>query len=259
MDLNKEKIREMLEKGKRIDNRELLEYRNIKIETDVVSTAEGSAIVKLGDTEVIAGVKIGVAVPYTDSPEEGTLIVSVELLPLSSPDFEPGPPNINAIETARIVDRGIRESEFIDFKKLCLKKGELVHGIFVDIYSLNYDGNLIDASALAAVAALKTAFMPKVDDDKVVYGEKTKKQLPMTKNIPITLTFVKIGNSIMLDPSLEEWKACDARFSIAINPDGKINAVQKGESGLFSLDEIKFMIDTAIKKSSDLRKFLPKD
>ena len=165
--LTKERIKELLSKEKRFDGRKLLDFRKIEIETDVSKNAEGSCRVKLGDTEVIAGVKINVAEPYPDSEDEGTLVTLAELLPLSSPRFEMGPPSIEAVELARIVDRGIRESGFIDFKKLCIKKGEKVFSIMVDIYSINDSGNLIDASCLAAVLALKTAKMPKYDSKKI--------------------------------------------------------------------------------------------
>ena len=126
----------------------------------------GSAKVKIGDTEVIAGIKLDVGEPYTDHEDEGTMVTTLELLPLSSEEFEYGPPRINAIEIARIVDRGIRESGMIDFKKLCLKKGEKVWTVFIDIYSINDGGNLLDASCLAAIVALLEAKMPKYDDKK---------------------------------------------------------------------------------------------
>ena len=117
----KKKIEELIEKGKRIDERELLEYRDIEIKTGVSAKAEGSAWVKVGDTEVIAGVKLDAVEPYRDSPDSGNLAVGAELSPMASDRFELGAPDIQAIELARLVDRGVRNSECIDFKKLCIK------------------------------------------------------------------------------------------------------------------------------------------
>ena len=99
--LTKNRIRDYLKEGKRFDSRDLLELRELKIETGVVNNAEGSARVKLGKTDVIAGVKMNVSEPYTDSEESGTLVTTVELLPLASDKFEAGPPRIEAIEMAR--------------------------------------------------------------------------------------------------------------------------------------------------------------
>src|SRR3990167_7617811 len=124
----------LLNADTRLDGRKLTEYRTpIEVEYGVVKTAEGSARVKIGDTEVIAGVKMEVGEPYPDTPDEGTLIVGAELIPLSNPDFESGPPSIEAVELSRVVDRGLRESHAVDFGKLCIKKGEKVWTILLDI------------------------------------------------------------------------------------------------------------------------------
>src|SRR3989338_3326368 len=168
-----ERIKEYLEHGKRFDGRKFDEFRDIEIETGVSNKAEGSSRVKLGNTEVIVGVKMDLAEPYADSPDKGNLMVTAELLPLSSKRFEPGPPSIGSIELARIIDRMIRESKFIELEKLCITEGEKVWNVYIDIYSMNADGNLLDAAGIGAIVALKTARIPKYDkkEEKVVHGE----------------------------------------------------------------------------------------
>ena len=52
-EITKESIINLAVNDKREDGRELDEYRDISIETDVISKAEGSARVKIGDTQVI--------------------------------------------------------------------------------------------------------------------------------------------------------------------------------------------------------------
>src|SRR3989344_6232583 len=101
--MNNDYISQLLEHHKRIDNRKLDEYREITLETGISKNAEGSARCKLGDTEVVVGVKMDVGAPYPDSPDEGSIIVTAELSPMASPDFELGPPGIQATEIARIV------------------------------------------------------------------------------------------------------------------------------------------------------------
>jgi len=259
--LTRKRIHDFLAENKRFDNRKLNDFREISIEAGIGKNAEGSAKVKLGDTEVIAGVKIDVAEPYTDHEDEGTLITTVELLPLASSEFEYGPPRIGAIELARIVDRGVRESGFIDFKKLCIKKGEKVYAILLDIYPLNADGNLIDACALAAVAALRNAKMPKYDEkiEKIKYGELTAKKLPLTDRIPITVTFYKIGKKIIIDPVTEEEAASEARITFALTRDVKkkrilLNAAQKGKDENFTEEEVAKILDSAVEKFKELEK-----
>jgi exosome complex component RRP42 len=97
-----------------------------------------------------------------DTPNDGVLTVNAELAPIASPSFETGPPDENSVELARIVDRGIRESKMIDTEKLCIEPGKKVFVVFVDIYVLNHDGNLIDASAISALSALLTSKMTRL-------------------------------------------------------------------------------------------------
>jgi exosome complex component RRP42 len=251
--LTRRRIKEYLETGKRFDNRGLLEHREIEIETGISKNAEGSARVRIGKTEVVAGVKMDVGTPYTDHEGEGTMMTTMELLPLSSEAFDYGPPRIDSIEIARITDRGIRESKMIDFEKLCIKKGEKVWSIFIDMYSINDDGNLLDTCCFAAVAALMSAKMPKYDEklERVAYGELTNKGLPLTKNIPLTFTFHKIGKSIILDPSREEEESSEARISLELSCEKKdvmINAVQKGNEKPFTEKELLLIIDLAEEK-----------
>jgi exosome complex component RRP42 len=249
-------MEQLIEKSKRLDGRGLEDYREIKIEQGVIEKAEGSARVLLGKTEVLVGVKIETGTPFPDTPNNGVLTVNAELVPLASPNFEPGPPDENSIELARIVDRGIRESKAIDTEKLCIEPGKKVFVIFVDIYVLNHDGNLIDASALAAVAALLNTKMPNYE---IKDGEVEIKQgytpLPM-KSRPITVTIGKINNKLIVDPWLEEEQVMDARLSMAFNDEGNICATQKGGSGYFTPQQILEGIKLIEKKAAELRKEL---
>jgi exosome complex component RRP42 len=251
-------VREIVRSGKRVDNRSAEEYRKITVEPNIITSAEGSARVKLGDTEVIAGVKMETGEPYPDSLDEGVLSVAAEFLPLASPDFEAGPPGEDAIELARVVDRAIRESKAIDFKKLCLKEGEKVWMVYVDIDILDNDGNLIDAAGLAAVTALMNTKIPDLDEEeKPVYDKKGKKSLPM-KGIPVSTTFVKINGTILLDPDFAESEAMEARLTVGtLDSDGiQICSLQKGGSVGFSLEEIEKILKLAEKNSEQLRKMV---
>ncbi|MFH1592315.1 MAG: exosome complex protein Rrp42 [Candidatus Woesearchaeota archaeon] len=249
----------LLDKDIRLDGRKLDEFRKITVEYGVSSkSAEGSARVKIGDTEVVAGIKFSLGTPYPDEPAKGTIVVNVELLPLSSPDFETGPPNIQSIEYARaIVDRGLRESDALDMKKLCIKKGEKMWMIMIDVYSVNDAGNLADAIGLAALAALKDAKYPKYDEKKglVLYDERTKKGLEL-KQIPIPITIVKIKDKFLVDPASDEEKAMEARLTVTTVEDGRICAIQKGGELPLSTEDVEKMVQLSIEKGKELRKLL---
>ena len=141
--ITKRRIRELLRDGKRIDGRGQFDNREIVIESGVSNNAEGSARVRIGKTEVIVGVKMQTQEPYSDHKDEGTLMVGMEINPSAGDRYEPGPPKIDAIEIARVVDRGIRESGYVDFKKLCIEEGKTVWSVMIDIYAINDDGNLL--------------------------------------------------------------------------------------------------------------------
>ena len=126
--------------------------------------------------------------------------------------------------------------------------------IFLDIYPINDSGNLIDASVLAALAALKSARMPKLEDDKVVYGKLTNEKLKLNK-MPVTITFGKINDKILVDPDSKEEEVLNARLSISVY-DGNIHAMQKGGGDGITIEEVEKMIDIAIKKEKELRGFL---
>ena len=249
-------ISQLIEKGKRLDERGLHDYRDLKIEQGLIERAEGSARVLLGKTEVLVGVKVETGAPFPDTPNDGVQTVNAELVPIASPNFEPGPPDENSIELARIVDRGIRESKAIDTEKLCIEPGKKVFVVFIDVYVLNHDGNLIDASALAAMSALLNTKMPNYE---IKDGELKIKQgytpLPL-KNHPITVTIGKIGNTLIVDPWAEEEQVMDSRLSMAFKDDGNICAIQKGLSGFFTPQQILEASKLAQQKAAELRKKL---
>lgn len=260
MIVNKKMIADLAAQNKRLDNRALLVYRTpIEIETNISWTAEGSAKVRLGDTVVLAGVKMSIEKPYNDTSDEGGIMINAELTPLSSPEYEPGPPGMKAIELARVTDRGIREAKALDMKKLCITPGEKAWFITVDIITLNDAGNLFDAAGLAVLAALKSARYPVVDAETGVidYKKKTNVHLPLTKE-PLSVTVYKVNGSLLVDPTNEEEKAYEARLSVASDRNGTISALQKGGDIPLSVEEIGQMIDIAIDKAHFLREVLNK-
>jgi len=235
----------LLSEGKRIDERALDQTRPLTIETGLIQKANGSAKVTLGNTQVIAGVKIATGTPFPDTPDKGLLVVNAEILPMASPYAEPGPPSEEAIELARVVDRGIRESEMVDLTKLCLVPGKTVVTVFVDCNVMNVDGNLFDATSYAVVAALRTSKMKKyvVKDDK---AEATDEMIPVpVERIPVSVTMARIGEKMVVDPNTEEEASMDMRITITTEEEGHICASQKGEASTISPAQVLEAVDTS--------------
>ncbi|HEY5632115.1 MAG TPA: exosome complex protein Rrp42 [Nitrososphaeraceae archaeon] len=252
--LRKQQMWDSLSKGKRLDGRNLDDLRPIEIEMGLIKKANGSARVRLGNSEVVAGVKVETGEPFEGLENKGALILSAEVLPTASPHIEPGPPDEETVELARVVDRGIRESEMLDLNKLVLVTGEIVYVIFVDCSVINADGNLFDATSYAAVASLMNSKLPvfEIRDGKVVdTGEK--QNSPIT-TLPVSITAVRIGDSILLDPTAEEEACMDARITITTNSDNNFAAVQKGSTGTFTLEQLKQIAASAKTKGEEVRK-----
>jgi exosome complex component RRP42 len=240
-----------LAKGTRFDGRNMDEWRKIKVTRGVISTSEGSALAEIGGTKVLASLKFDVATPFPDRPTEGVFISNAELLCTASPNFESGPPGEESIEFARVVDRAVRSAEIVDVKNFFIEEGKVL-ALFLDLYVLDHTGNFTDAGTMAAAAALQDCKMPKIEDSKIIRKEYTGPLNP--KDLPISTTFVKIGDSWLLDPSRDEERAYDSRITIATTKD-HVCAIQKGKGSL-NKGELMDLIDLSFKKGNEIRDIL---
>ncbi len=259
--LKKESIVQMIKKGARIDGRKNDEYRKIEIQLNPIPKAEGSSVVKLGNTMVMVGIKTEIGEPYRDRPNEGVLQVHAEFVPLASPSFEPGPPDENAIEAARVIDRCLREPKAIKLDELVLIPGKKVWVVFNDIYLLDFDGNVVDAGMLATITALNTAKLPKIvsiEEENIVVDKSVKeKPLPLNLNV-VTVTIAKIGGYLVVDPSLEEEIVADAKITFGIDDRERIVGIQKTGMNGFTQQELDQATELAFKKARELHEFVEK-
>jgi len=255
--LKKNQILELLKEGKRIDGRALDEVRELTIDVGVIPKAEGSARVRLGDTEVVAGVKVQPERPFPDTGDKGMLICTAEILPIAHPTAETGPPQPNVVELARVTDRGIRESGMLDMKQLVLEKDKSVIGVFCDNAVTDHDGNLFDACSYASTAAINSCKIPKYEmqDEKPVKIEGEFTQPPLT-TLPVSVTMAKIGDYIIVDPNFDESSIMDARITITTNSDGNVVALQKGGHDGFTQDDLIKCAEISVRVGSKIREIL---
>jgi exosome complex component RRP42 len=246
--IRKDVLMTTLAKGARYDGRPFDAFREIGIQKGALSSADGSALVSIGGSKVLASVKFDIMTPFSDRPTEGVLISNAELLPTASPSFEPGPPNENSIEFARIVDRAVRSAECVDLKSFFVTEGKVI-SLFLDLYVIDHAGNFIDAGTLAATAALTNAKMPKIEENKIIRGEYTGPLNP--RALPISVTTAKVGNYWLVDPSRDEELAHDGRITIATT-ENHVCAIQKGK-GSITKSELAENVEVAIRKGRELR------
>jgi exosome complex component RRP42 len=248
-------IKNNLKKEERVDGRGLWDYRKFEIIPDIVSSAEGSADVTLGDTRIITGLKYEIGEPFPDNPNDGVCTIMAELLPLASPLFERGPPDEQSIELARVVDRGIRHADCVQTKKLCIRENKLAYILFVDMYVINYGGNMIDCGTVSVLTTLISSHIPEGKWSEENGLEWTGKYLTgqnIVNELPLVTTYAKIDNVIFLDPNLVEELVSDGRMSISVTSD-KITSIQKSGTATFSLDEIKMLCRKSLEIGQKVR------
>lgn len=251
-EIKRDNLGGLLAEGKRADGRGMYDYRPIKLQPGCLQNPEGSAICTIGKSQVMVGIKFDIATPFPDRPTEGVLSTGAELLPIASHSFETGPPSDEAIELARVVDRGIRSSNTIDLTSFFLEEGKVL-ALYIDISILDHDGNLIDCSSLAAMSALLTARMPKIENGKIVRHEFAG-PLPLKEKV-VTCTFGKLGNRTFLDPSHDEEMGMDCRLTLATT-EKHLCAGQKGGWGAIAEKDLMELMDISMQKGNGLRSLL---
>jgi len=177
-------------------------------------------------------------------------MTSAEIRPVCGPNWEPGPPSEQSIEMGRVVDRGIRESGCIDTNELCILPGEKAWQVILDLFAVSDDGNMFDAFALAAIAALRTAIVPA---EKFDVGEDYK--LPVN-GTPIMASYHKVGGRFVYDTTKREELGGDERIHITLGDEGHVHSLQKGLRGVFTAEEFTEIMDTAQIRCKELRQIV---
>ena len=225
-------ILQALKDGRRCDGRQLNDIRKIGV-TFTRNEKQCTAEVQLGRSRVLAVVTAEVVPPWPDRKTEGFLNFNTELSPMASPAFEAGRPSVEAVELGRIVERGIRDSNALDTEALCIIAGEKVWSVKVNIHCLDHGGNLIDAAALAAIAALKHCRLPQVTivgENATIHTIDEREPVPLSvHHIPVCVTFALFnqGELSVIDPTEREELVMEGRISFTMNAHRELCAVHK--------------------------------
>ncbi|GAX85983.1 hypothetical protein CEUSTIGMA_g13399.t1 [Chlamydomonas eustigma] len=167
-----------LDDGIRPDGRTIGRSRATTIGVGTISSVEGSALVKQGDTTILAGVRTSLSRPLDSHPDCGALTINVELAPFSSADWRPGrAPELVSTVSERLHQillgsssrEGISDpcstsgsSGAFSLQQLCIAPGKACWSLLLDVYILNADGSVFDTVLLAAVAAISGTQLPAI-------------------------------------------------------------------------------------------------
>ncbi|KAF9583302.1 Exosome complex component RRP43 [Lunasporangiospora selenospora] len=258
-------FRKFISQGVRPDGRLLEGFRPTTVHKNVVSTANGSAMVRIGGTTVICGVKAEVAEPKMDSPNQGYLVPNVELSPMCSSSFRPGPPSEQAQAVSEAINRVLKESKVLDLTDLCIEEGKAVWALWADVSCVSYDGNIYDAALLSVMTALSDVRIRKPTYNegiiKVSGAEILDDENSFTLNLartPLSATFSLFDSSMALlaDANAAEEAICQGEISVTLDEKGQICALSKVGAASSSQTLLRQCIATARTRTDELRSII---
>lgn len=227
----REFYKQFLKENVRPDGRSVEEYRECLLNVNSISTAEGSSIVRLGDSMVVCGVKAELAHPSPEDTDRGCVVPNVSISAGCSSRSRPGPPSDRAQVLAKFLDNVVRNSDMFDLSELCISPNKLCWCIWADLVVTSDDGNLEDAALMALVSALVNTRLPTC----TINEETLTPELSATdmfalnvRNRPVaTTTCLFDENTLLLDPNQEEEDLALGFVTVVVGDDDRLCAVSK--------------------------------
>ncbi|KAL6098700.1 exosc8 [Pungitius sinensis] len=254
--------RSFLKENCRPDGRELSEFRTTTVNIGSISTADGSALVKVGNTTVICGIKAELTTPAVEAPGKGYIVPNVDLPPLCSSRFRPGPPGEQAQAASQFVADVIESSELMQTEDLCIERGKLCWVLYCDMMCLDYDGNVLDACIIALLAALKNTQLPEVTINtetslpEVNFEER--RGLNIHKH-PVGTSFCVFDDSILIiDPTADEESLSTAHLTVVTDDEDRLCIVHKPGGTPLSGEKLQECINRATTRQREIQKLIDK-
>ncbi|KAH9983796.1 ribosomal protein S5 domain 2-like protein [Russula compacta] len=238
----------------RPDGREPSNCRDLFVNVGSISTADGSALVRLGHTTIVCGIKAEIAEPDLERPTEGFLVPNIDLPALCAPRFKPGPPSEDAQVLSDRLASTIAAAGVLPLSALCIHPERAAWVLYVDATCINYDGNAFDAALIAMVAALKNTTLPKATYDeetgRTTCTRKSRAPLPL-KRLPVSYTFgVFDETTVLADPTAFEEPLLHTSISIVLDERGSI--LSTSQLGIADKDTMSACVASA-KEHHDVR------
>ena len=223
----------------RKNDRQNNEMRSIEIDVGVNKYAEGSALIKFGDTHVICTASIENQVPrWMRGSNEGWITAEYGMLPRSTHErmnreATRGKQSGRTMEIQRLIGRSLRQA--VDLKYLKDKT------INIDCDVIQADGGTRTASISGACVALFQAIKNSHDDQRAIKE---------------CIAAVSIGlkdGSPLLDLDYEEDSSADTDLNVVMAESGGIIEIQgTAEKYPFTKDQLDEMIESASKGIADI-------
>ena len=223
----------------RKNNRSNNEMRPLEIEVGVNKYAEGSALIKFGDTHVICTASIENHVPrWMRGSNEGWITAEYGMLPRSTHErmnreSARGKQSGRTMEIQRLIGRSLRQA--VNLKYLKDKT------INIDCDVIQADGGTRTASISGACVALFAAIKNSHDDQRAI-----------KEHVAAISIGLKDG-SPLLDLDYEEDSSADTDLNVVMTENGGIIEIQgTAEKNSFTKDQLDEMLESASKGISDI-------
>ncbi|XP_069130945.1 exosome complex component RRP43-like isoform X2 [Argopecten irradians] len=212
---------------------------------------------KMGNTTIMCGIKAELAAPKPAEPDRGFIVPNVQLTPLCSPHFRPGPPSEQAQVLSQFVAEVIKNSGCVDCKDLCVIPGKLVWVLNCDLMCLDYDGNVFDTAMLALLAAFRNTRLPLVEEKEETTEVTMEKTSPlMVSSQPVSCTFSIFDDRILfVDPTVEEEGLATGIVTIVTVRD-KLCMVHKPGGSPLKSDQLLTCFDRAFDRSREVLRLI---
>ena len=222
-----------------MDNRKNDALRNIVITRDYVKHAEGSVLIEMGDTKVIATVTVEERVPPFMRSQKGKGWITAEyaMLPRSSKDritreVKKGQIGGRTHEIQRLIGRSLRS--VIDMSLL----GERT--LVIDCDVIQADGGTRTASITGAFVALVDALRFLMKEGKIT-------RLPVF-NFLSAISVGVVDGEVLLDLNYPEDASAEVDMNVVMTGNGLFVEVQgTGEKRPFKEEELSLLLKMAEK------------
>ena len=227
--------------SQRIDGRRPDQLRPVSIERGFMKHAEGSALIKMGDTHVICTASVENRVPhFLVGKNTGWITAEYAMLPRSThtrSERETRGTKGRTQEIQRLIGRALRA--VIDLKKLGART------LWIDCDVLQADGGTRTASISGAYVAV-------VDAIDKLKNKGSIKENPLGDSVAAVSVGI-IGNTPMLDLCYAEDATAEVDMNIVMTGQGNFVEVQGTAEGTpFTFDQMQHLIALAQKGISEI-------
>ena len=239
----------------RSNGRAANEARRTTINFESLSHAHGSAIVRLGDTTAICGVRAETILTpnipsfrasntETELKEYELLVPNIELATGCAPQFLPGGPPSTLAQTLstrlysllhsskvihpedlRIWHTRPAENLEADDEDRMEEENENTQGgekyvaaywvLYIDIFFISFDGNPFDAAWAATMAALRDTKLPRAWFD----SDRESVVCSRKDSSPLTITHIPIACTAVVFTGKETDRPSDGKYWLLVDPD----------------------------------------